>query len=181
MKYLIVIDMQNDFINGSLGTKEAERIIYHVNNKIDKRFAENYKIIFTRDTHEDDYLKTREGKHLPILHCIENTKGWQIPLEIDIPTCKHIDKNTFGFSNWNNSLNENGMEGIPTDILKDAEEIEIIGLCTDICVISNALILRSLYDCEIYVDASCCAGTTPELHKAALDVMKSCQINIIGE
>lgn len=165
---LIVVDMQNDFIDGALGTKEAQAIVPNVKKKIEEYKARGDEIIFTRDTHLSNYLDTNEGEHLPVKHCIEGTYGWLISDELDngvgYPV---INKYTFGFDGW---------------IHYDFEEIELVGLCTDICVVSNALILKALFpDIDIAVDASCCAGVTPETHKAALTTMKMCQINIIGE
>ena len=174
MKTLIVIDMQKDFIDGALGTKEAVEIVPRVKQKIAEYVSRGDEIIFTRDTHFENYLNTHEGENLPVPHCIKGTKGWEIPSDIDIPECEHIDKIAFGYTAW---------DFAPADskrITRDFDEIEIIGLCTDICVVSNALILRALYpENKITVDASCCAGTTPEMHEKALDVMKSCQINIV--
>lgn len=166
-KTLIVIDMQNDFIDGALGTKEAQAIISNVNKKIEEYKSRGDEIIFTRDTHPVTYLDTNEGKHLPVPHCILGTNGWHIADEIEVPTANIIDKPTFGYMGWGEYW---------------FEEIEIIGLCTDICVVSNALILKATFpESDITVDASCCAGVTPEKHAAALEVMKSCQINVIGE
>ena len=167
-KTLIVVDMQNDFIDGSLGTKEAQAIVPNVKKKIEEYKARGDEIIFTRDTHFDDYLETNEGKHLPVKHCIKHTHGWQISDELgNCVGYKVIDKVTFGFDKW---------------YAFDFEAIELVGLCTDICVVSNALILKALFpEIEISVDASCCAGVTPESHKAALTTMKMCQINVIGE
>lgn len=161
---LIVVDMQNDFIDGSLGTKEAQAIVGNVKKKIEQYRANGDEIIFTRDTHQADYLQTPEGKELPVEHCIEGTHGWEIAEEIDIPDCLHIDKPTFGWTKWNQY---------------NFETIELVGLCTDICVVSNALILKAYFpEAEISVDASCCAGVTPESHEAALTTMKMCQIQI---
>lgn len=168
-KTLIVIDMQNDFIDGSLGTKEAQAIVPNVKKKIEEYEARGDAIVFTRDTHQSDYLNTNEGKHLPVEHCIEGTYGWEISNELN-PTSFYpiVDKPTFGNLNWKTFF--------------DFEEIELVGLCTDICVVSNALILKAMYpEINITVDASCCAGVTPESHKAALTTMKMCQINVIGE
>ena len=168
-KTLIVVDMQNDFIDGALGTKEAQDIVPNVAKKI-KEYKENgYNVIFTRDTHSTNYLETYEGKHLPVVHCVKNTVGWQISdkLDFDIENDVLIDKPTFGWLNWKDF---------------DFESVEICGLCTDICVISNALIIRANYpEIDITVDASCCAGVTPETHKAALETMKMSQIEVIGE
>lgn len=166
---LIVVDMHNDFINGSLGTKEAQAIVPNVAEKIKKYKKAGKQVIFTRDTHSNNYLETYEGIHLPVVHCVKDTIGWQISSELNFNISNDIliDKFTFGWKNWEDFA---------------FESVEICGLCTDICVISNALIIRANYpNIDITVDASCCAGVTPEKHKAALEVMKSCQINVIGE
>ena len=167
MKTLIVIDMQNDFITGALGSSEAQAIVPNVKKKIEEYKARGDEIIFTRDTHQSDYLETNEGKHLPVEHCIEGTYGWQIAEGLEVPNCSYINKPTCGWTHWIN---------------RDFEEIELAGLCTDICVVSNALILKANFpEINIAVDASCCAGVTPESHQAALATMKSCQINVVGE
>ena len=170
-KILIVIDMQNDFIDGALGTPEAVAITPAVHKKVNDYRAKGNRIIFTRDTHFVNYDKTLEGKHLPVPHCIAATKGWKItPGLFNEETDDVIQKHSFGYNRWSDFD------------FTDEDEIELVGLCTDICVVSNALILKATYpETEIYVDASCCAGTTPENHTAALQVMKSCQINVIGE
>lgn len=167
MKTLIVVDMQNDFISGPLGTKEAQAIVPNVKKKIEEYKARGDEIIFTRDTHDENYLETNEGKHLPIEHCIDGTYGWQIADGLEVADSLYINKYSFGYQHWK---------------YYSFESIELVGLCTDICVVSNALILKSTFpNIDITVDASCCAGVTPEKHKAALEVMKSCQINVIGE
>lgn len=173
MKTLIVIDMQNDFIDGTLGTEEAQNIVLNVAKKVDNYRSLGYQIIFTRDTHNDDYLITYEGINLPIKHCIKDSSGWQITDKINIKnTDIIIDKYTFGYD-WSGNI-----EDIHNFIL--GNEIEIVGLCTDICVISNALILKSIFnDRDIIVDANCCAGTTDENHNNALEVMKACQVKIV--
>ena len=171
-KVLIVVDMQNDFIDGALGTPEAQAIVPNVVEKV-----KNWKgmTIFTRDTHFPDYMDSLEGKKLPVPHCMIGTPGHAINSQIKEvvnPNTITIDKLTFGFENWRQALGEFGIDA----------EFELCGVCTDICVISNALALRMLYpDAKITVDASCCAGVTPEKHAAALEVMKSCQIDIINE
>ena len=171
MKTLIVVDVQNDFIDGALGTKEAVAIVPNVKKKIEEYKARGDRVIFTRDTHYANYLNTNEGKHLPVKHCINDTHGWHISSELDLDGCYLFDKETFGYLAWDVYDNEFYGDGI-----------EIVGLCTDICVVSNALILKAEFpEIEITVDVSCCAGTTPEAHQAALTVMKSCQINVIGE
>lgn len=194
-KYLIVVDMQNDFITGSLGTKEAVNIIPKVVNKIES-YTNKENVFFTLDTHEEDtYLDSLEGKHLPIKHCIRDTEGHELQNDIScingiiydnyitLKSTYHynhmIRKNTFGSTDlvsiFNLNLFKNVIPGEPI-------EIEIVGLCTDICVISTALLFKSTFpEVKISVDADCCAGTTPEMHKAALLVMKSCQIDIEGQ
>lgn len=164
---LIVVDMQNDFIDGALGTKEAVAIVPAVRRKIEEYQKRGDEIIFTRDTHFENYLETNEGKNLPVEHCIKGTKGWEISEQVDLKGSTYIDKLSFGYTGWAG---------------RDFECVELIGLCTDICVVSNALIIRALYpSIEITVDAGCCAGVTPETHRAALDTMRMCQIKVIGE
>ena len=158
---LVVVDMQNDFIDGALGTKEAVTIVPKVEEKI-----RNFKgtVLFTRDTHETWYLDTQEGKKLPVKHCIKGTKGWEIADGLYVAGADCIDKPNFGWPNWNE---------------RSFDEIELVGLCTDICVVSNALILKAQFpDVPVSVDASCCAGVTPDSHEAALITMKMCQIDI---
>ena len=185
-KILIVVDMQNDFISGDLGTPEAQAIVPNVRKKIEECHALGYNIIFTRDTHQENYLETTEGKHLPVMHCIEHTYGWEIDCTLDTYVADVIiDKPNFGFVDWVTYLSDfdvvESRHGNYTQEIVP-EKIEIVGLCTGICVASNALILKALYpDTEITVDASCCACVTPESHKAALLTMKMCQINVIGE
>ena len=171
MKVLIVVDMQNDFIDGSLGTLEAQAIVPRVAAKIRQYKQDEEFVVYTLDSHTDDYLDTNEGKHLPIKHCIVGTEGWQLPAEVDYLYTGHIMKPSFGYDKWREFFAD-----------KFVEEIELVGLCTDICVVSNALILKAIFpEIKISVDASCCAGTTPENHAAALTVMKSCQIEVTGE
>ena len=172
-KILIVVDMQNDFIDGSLGTKEAVEIVPSVKEKI-----ENFdgRVIFTRDTHFDNYLETQEGTLLPVKHCIKDTDGWQIRPELDaLRVSEAVDKPTFGSVILGKELvEENEKEPI--------ESVTLIGLCTDICVISNALLIKAfLPEVPIIVDAKCCAGVTPDSHKNALNAMKACQIKIENE
>lgn len=166
-KTLLVIDMQKDFIDGALGTKEAVAIVENVKKKIAQYQANGDEIIFTRDTHQPDYLQTNEGKHLPVEHCIEGSDGWQIPMELEVPGAIYINKPSFGYMKWEQY---------------DLQEVEIVGLCTDICVVSNALIIKATYpEIKVSVDANCCAGVTPESHNAALTTMKMCQVEVIGE
>ena len=180
-KILIVVDVQNDFVDGVLGNKEAQAIIPNVKKKISEYQQRGDYIIFTRDTHDSNYLNTPEGKKLPVEHCIKGTNGWQIGIEIVPSSYKIIDKQTFGYEKWNIVF---------VDVLEDTNytldpceaDIEIIGLDTDICVITNALFIKTLCpEANITVDASCCAGSTPDNHEAALKVMKMCQIDVIGE
>ena len=169
-RVLIVIDMQNDFIDGSLGTEEAQRIVPEVVKKIQ---TFDGTVFATRDTHEENYLETAEGKKLPVRHCIRGTEGWQIRQEIsDLLTEAPVDKVTFGSRELVKKLEQIQEE---TSI----ESITLIGLCTDICVISNALNLKAaLSEVPISVIESCCAGVTPESHKTALRAMQMCQITI---
>lgn len=164
MKYLIVVDMQNDFITGTLGSESATAIVPNVVEKV-KRFEG--KMIFTRDTHFADYMQTQEGKKLPVKHCIKDTEGWQICDELKPYVNEVVDKITFGSVD------------LPQTIT-DADEIELCGLCTDICVISNAMILKATFpEVKITVDSNCCAGVTAESHNTALAAMKAVQIEIV--
>ena len=170
-KFLIVVDMQNDFISGALGTKEACAIVPSVVELI-KGF--DGEVIFTRDTHHDAYLSTQEGKNLPVAHCIKGSWGWQIHPEVEAANSGLvIDKPTFGSSKLFELLEgENNRSPI--------DEITLIGICTDICVISNAIGIKAfLPEVKIKVVSSCCAGVTPESHQNALNAMKMCQIEII--
>lgn len=168
-KILIVIDMQNDFIDGSLGTAQAQAIVPAVLRKIRSYPAED--IFATRDTHPADYLNTQEGKYLPVAHCIEGTDGWQIRPEIAelIPEGHIFNKPTFGSVQLAKAMKQISAS--------EDMEIELVGLCTDICVISNALLLKAVMpEIRISVDPACCAGVTPQKHQAALETMRSCQI-----
>lgn len=175
-KLLIVVDMQNDFIDGSLGTAEAQAVVPKVKAKIEKCRSKGYEIVFTQDTHDTNYLETQEGKNLPVKHCIRGTIGWCICEALKEYINVSYRKETFGSMNLANDLYQNNKSGCVYD------EIELIGLCTDICVISNAFLIKSfLPEVKIIVDASCCAGVTPESHNNALAAMKMCQISIINE
>ena len=170
-KILIVIDMQNDFIDEALGTKEAVSIVEAVKEKIRSFPAED--VIATMDTHDEGYMQTQEGKNLPVMHCIKGTDGWKIRPDIaELLTGARIyEKPTFGSTALAADLKD----------LSEKEEIELelIGLCTDICVVSNALLLKaSMPEVKISVDAACCAGVTPQKHLAALETMRSCQIDV---
>lgn len=170
MKVLAVIDMQNDFIDGALGTKEAVQITGYVKEKIDRYLSEGATVVYTRDTHAENYMETQEGKNLPVLHCVKGTFGWEIAEGIFAEDCHVINKPSFGSMELAEYVA--GLEHV--------ESIELVGLCTDICVISNAMILKARFpETPIIVDASCCAGVTPESHENALAAMKMCQIQII--
>ncbi len=167
MKYLIVVDMQNDFITGTLGSKLAKEIVSNVVEKV-KNF--DGKVIFTRDTHFAEYMQTQEGKNLPIEHCIKDTDGWQICDELKPYVNEVVDKITFG------SIT---LPKILQDYNEEIEKIELCGLCTDICVISNAVILKAAFpEVKIEVDSSCCAGVSVESHNTALNAMKAVQIAV---
>ena len=173
MKFLIVVDMQNDFIDGALGTKEAVAILPAVKAKIE---GFDGRILFTRDTHEADYLETQEGKNLPVEHCIKGTDGWQIRPELDaLRKEEAVDKPSFG------SVALAQMLKAYDTYEEKIDELTLIGLCTDICVISNAMIIKAyLPETPIFVDAECCAGVTPESHERALDAMAICQITTLN-
>jgi len=172
-KILIVVDMQNDFITGSLGTKEAELIIDNVITKI-KEYKPQH-IYVTLDTHSVNYLQTSEGKNLPVEHCIRGTAGWELNERVKeaLADAINIEKPTFGSYTL--------VDQIYSLYMREQElEIELIGLCTDICVITNALLLKTkMPEVLIKVDSSCCAGVTPESHEAALTVMRMCQVQVV--
>lgn len=166
-KTLIVVDMQNDFIDMALGTKQAVEIVPRVKKKIDEYINNGCEVIFTRDTHTDNYLDTPEGKKLPVVHCVKGTRGWEIADGLYVDGCKIIDKPNFGWDKWNE---------------EDFEEVELVGLCTDICVVSNALIIKAMFpNARVSVDSSCCAGVTQDSHNAALKTMQMCQIDILSD
>lgn len=176
MKHLIIIDMQNDFITGSLGTEEAVAIVPNVVEKIRQSRKNGDNLILTMDFHRNHYLETHEGRYLPIPHCIIGTDGASLHKDIGqaISDTKSsyqlIFKSAFGTFNWQKILGET---------LPQEDSICLVGLCSNICVITNALILRTMYpETDIEIDASCCAGETKELHSAAMEVMKSCHINV---
>ncbi len=171
-KFLIVVDMQKDFVDGALGTKEAVAIVPHVVDKI-KNF--DGEIIVTYDTHFEDYMETSEGRNLPVMHCIKDTEGWMLNKDVasalEGKDFTEIEKITFGSIDLPDFIEEK----------TDGENFsaELVGLCTDICVVSNALVLKANFpEAEISVDSSCCAGVTPETHSSALTTMKMCQINV---
>ena len=163
---LVVVDMQNDFVTGPLGTPEARTILPKVAEKV-KNFPG--RVLFTRDTHEENYLESREGKALPVPHCIRGSRGWEICPELEtLRKEEPVDKPTFGSTGLGEVLRAADQYG------EKIGKITLVGVCTDICVISNALLLRAfLPEAEIAVDAACCAGVTPESHQTALRAMKS--------
>lgn len=173
-RILVVVDMQNDFIDGALGTAEAVAIVPRVVEKI--REYDPWNIYLTRDTHYENYLETQEGRNLPVVHCVRDTPGWQIRAEVAeaAGNAAIFDKPTFGSVELASKL--------MTERAQESLEIEMVGLCTDICVVSNALLLKAaMPEAPITVDAACCAGVTPEKHRTALETMKSCQIRVINE
>ena len=166
-KILVVVDMQNDFIDGALGTSEAVAIVPYV-----KELIEGFdgRVLFTRDTHFENYMDTEEGRNLPVPHCIKGTDGWQIRAELDaLRTTEAIDKLTFGSRDLVDVLAAEG----------EIESITFVGLCTDICVISNAMVVKAFFpEIPLIVDAKACAGVIPESHARALEAMKMCQITV---
>ena len=170
MKLLVVVDMQNDFISGALGSSEAEKIVPYV-----KGLVESFdgQVIFTRDTHYKNYMETQEGKNLPVPHCVFGTEGWQIHSDLEVlRKTEAVNKITFGSKEL-------------VELLKDRTDIEnitFVGLCTDICVISNVMLIKAYYpEIPLIVDAKGCAGVTPQSHKTALDAMKAIQVQIVNE
>ncbi len=171
-KLLIVVDMQNDFVDGALGSAEAVAIVLNV---VDKILSHDGDVIVTYDTHAENYSDTQEGKKLPVSHCIKGTYGWELNAKVaEALTGKNvkvIEKPTFGSTELPEYIRANYRE-IP--------DMELVGLCTDICVVSNALLLKANFlDAEVSVDSSCCAGVTRDSHDAALLTMKMCQINVV--
>ena len=172
-KALIIIDMQKDFVTGPLGTKEAQSMLPRLLKKLDAIVAEGaVDLIFTQDTHGDNYLDTQEGRNLPVPHCIKKSDGWQIVPELQKFTQRAkavVEKKSFGSTR------------LPS-LIKPYEVVEFAGVCTDICVISNALLIKAFYpEQRVQIDAACCAGSTPEAHRKALDVMANCQCKIIND
>ena len=168
-KAIVVVDMQNDFVDGALGTQEAQAMLPCLVEKLKAEQTVGTALVFTMDTHGADYLETQEGKKLPVEHCIRGTVGWQIADALQ-PFVREaaaiLEKPTFGATT------------LPA-ALADYDEIEFVGLCTDICVISNALLVKAFYpEKHIRVDASCCAGVTPESHANALAAMRMCQVEV---
>ena len=173
MKVLVVVDMQHDFVDGALGSEAAKAIVPKVAAKIKAYQDRGDYVVCTRDTHETNYLMTQEGRNLPVPHCIRGTDGWQILEDLhccDLPT---VDKVTFGSRLLPEILEKTFPGG-------SMESIELVGLCTDICVISNAMVLKAFFpEVPILVDSACCAGVTPQSHENALEAMKVCQIQIL--
>ena len=175
-KFLIAVDLQKDFIDGSLGTPEARAIVSAAARRIRYCRENGWTVLATLDTHGPDYMDTPEGKKLPVPHCVRGTEGWALNPEIQsaLSGCPAVEKPTFGSVR---------LPGIIRALTEDDSPlaIELIGLCTDICVVSNALLLKAHFpDASIRVNAACCAGVTPEKHEAALEVMRSCQIDVIN-
>lgn len=168
MDVLLVIDLQNDFVDGALGNKGNDKIVKPIKNLVENFDGE---VIFTRDTHDENYLESLEGSHLPVKHCIKNSKGWQI--KIDTKNHKIIDKPSFGsyeLVEYLKKLNEK----------EKIENIYMVGICTDICVLSNAILIKNaLLDTEVFVIEDLCKATNEKNHKIALEAMKSCQVNIV--
>ena len=189
MRVLIVVDMQNDFITGSLGSPEAQAIVPVMTERLREYEDGNTLVLFTKDTHYSDYLITQEGSNLPVEHCIKGTPGWSIVKEISsfvdhgnfmTYSAKDIIKGRVCKESFGSIRLAEIVENIAAN--EGVEEIVMMGVCTDVCVVSNALMLKAYCpEIKITVDASCCAGVTPEKHQAALETMKSCQINVIGE
>lgn len=170
MKYLIVVDMQNDFIDGALGSEEAVKIVPYVKSLIE---SFDGQVLFTRDTHYENYMETQEGKNLPVPHCISGTEGWQIQPELEaLRITDAVDKFTFGSKELVELLNDKN----------NIESITFVGLCTDICVISNVMLVKAFYpEIPLIVDAKGCAGVTIDSHKTALEAMKAIQVRVINE
>lgn len=169
-RLLIVVDMQKDFIDGSLGSKEAQEIVPNVKRKIEEYEKAGDEVMFTLDTHENNYLDTQEGEKLPVVHCVRDTRGWELDDTLKDFQGLRFKKNTFGSVSLAQHLAG-----------KEYESIELVGLCTDICVISNALLIKAFFtETPILVDSSCCAGVTPQSHENALNAMKMCQIEVTG-
>ena len=169
MKFFIVIDMQTGFTKGSLANPAAVEIIPRIKKEIEKARKEGATIVYTRDTHQENYLETGEGKHLPVPHCVKDTEGWEVVSELMEETdddTLFIDKLHFGYNGWE-------------EFIKEGDEVTICGTVTSICVISNALAIKTIENVEVNILAGACAGLAPATHKASLEVMKCCQCNIM--
>lgn len=184
-KVLVVVDAQRDFITGSLKNEMADKTVANILNKVKEAIDNGDKVVFTFDTHPEEYLDTLEGKHLPVKHCIAGTEGWKLDKRLGDYLIAKMDthkkqfssvmKQTFGSMYVIDAITE----GSDKDDFSDIESVEFIGFCTGICVVSNALLAKAtLTKTEVYVDASCCACITPESHDAALKVMEACQVNV---
>lgn len=168
-RLLVVIDMQKDFIDGALGSAEAQAIVEPVLAKMESYREAGDEIVFTMDTHGEDYLETQEGQRLPVVHCVKDTDGWQLEERIGAFVGVRFKKKTFG----SRKLAKYIKQGLYS-------QVELVGLCTDICVISNAIVIKAFVpEMKIVVDSSCCAGVTPQSHQTALEAMKMCQIEVI--
>ncbi len=167
-RLLIVVDMQNDFITGSLGTEEARQAVDSVVKKVLEYEKSGDEVVFTMDTHGQDYLDTQEGRKLPVLHCIKGTDGWKLCPQLEGFKGKRFEKAVFASRECAEYAAAGGFD-----------QIELVGVCTDICVVSNALLLKALLpETPILVDSACCAGVTPHSHEAALETMKMCQVDV---
>lgn len=177
-KIYVIVDMQNDFIYGRLGTEESPIAFRNLAKRLETIPINSY-VFFTQDTHFDDYLNTDEGLNLPIAHCVHATWGWQVPYEL-LYSLAHCNPDNIKFRTKSAFGSEELLNDIERLQLRQIDEIEICGLCTDMCVITNALLIKTRFpDVLVSVNAKCCAGSTPELHQSALDVMKACHIKII--
>lgn len=179
-KVLVVVDMQKDFIDGALGTQEAVAIVPHVVEKIEEAKKNHIDIYVTLDTHTEDYLNTQEGANLPVPHCIKHTKGWALDSNIqavmDSSMYTAIEKGAFGSPDLAQQV-----KALYEAHHEEGVEVELVGVCTDICVITNALLIKAAApEVKISVDASCCAGVTPASHQTALEAMKMCQIAVVN-
>ncbi len=181
MDVLVVVDMQNDFVSGALGTQEAFDIVPCVVGRVVDGLNRGETILFTRDTHEEDYLGTQEGRKLPVPHCIRGTEGWEIIPQLQEYAPHPIDKPTFGSRELGALLRARD-EDLRRQRQPGVGKVTLIGVCTDICVLSNALLVKAfLPEAEIVVEAGCCAGVTPQAHRTALEAMRACQITVVGE
>lgn len=166
---MVVVDMQNDFIDGTLGTPQAQAIVPNVRARVQQQLAEGQEIVFTQDTHYENYMDTLEGRKLPVMHCQKGSEGWKLEASLEGISGKRFEKTTFG-----------SVELARYVQTEEFDSIELIGLCTDICVIANAMLLKTvLSGTPILVRADCCAGVTPESHENALKAMQMCQIEVI--
>jgi nicotinamidase-related amidase len=186
IKLLVVVDMQNDFVTGSLGTKEAQGIVGNVTKKVNTYVENGNFVVFTKDTHEENYMETPEGKKLPVPHCIRGTDGWEIIPELsayNVPANHFEGGNTFEKTTFGSTHLAKYIENLDGNCIANGKtlEVEFVGLCTDICVVSNVLMAKAhCPNIKITVDANCCAGVTPDSHNSAIATMKMCQIDVIN-